>query len=386
MKNFFVSDNETNAYAEKLLHYSFHSNSSIEMKAELVQVKPLIQDDDYLVLKKIKEIYYNNAQSFKSEDKADIWQNYIIPKHKNFLNHLKNNDDDAALSFLNNMFSNDAGYGFVSPLPNPDSKKSNDAIKLLHMDSLVNFAEWLGVIPVENYEQNVWGNSVCMDPDYIIDLIEKKLGFEIKFPAFYPGLFGIKTKRGVFFYRDFIYLYIALKVQEYCSFKTNPSILEIGGGAGLLAYYCNMLCLKNVSIVDIPTVNLISAYFLMKNLPEREFLFNYDETKYTNDNSIKLLIPESFHDAPDNQYDITINCDSLPEVNAIDVEKYLSKMTQTSSLFYSINQEAGGEMWGLGTNQNIIPAIIEKTGGFTRKSRNLFWLRRGYVEELYKIN
>ncbi|WP_156653257.1 hypothetical protein [Methylobacterium sp. Leaf111] len=30
-----------------------------------------------------------------------------------------------------------------------------------------------------------------------------------------------------------------------------------------------------------------------------------------------------------------------------------------------------------------VPEIIRAAGGYTRRSRNLFWLRDGYVEEFY---
>lgn len=381
-------NNSWNNLAKKIILYSFHTANK-KIPANFGKLFNPVGSDDLKIINKIKSIYKQNEEVFEIKSGNDIWQNYIIPMNQNFLDNLKNDNENELHEFLHNLFCNDAGYGFISlpkewsgPLEN--NEQFQESLKLFFMDTLVCFAEWLGVIPIENIEQNVYGEAVCLDPEYLLNLIEQKLGFEIKFPEFQNGMYGILTSKGAFLNRHFIYLYIALKIKEICKNISNPRICEIGGGVGLLAYYCDLIGLKDITIIDIPTVSLISSYFLMKNLPNRQFLFSSDTNKYKNKKAIKLLFPKYFNEAPAKQYDIVVNCDSLPEINVNEAKNYVESIKKNSRLFYSINQEA--KNLNVEENQNLVHELIDNVGGFNRKSRNLFWLRRGYVEELYEIN
>lgn len=380
-----------NSITNSIYDQSFHKHIENKSLLSLISTSPSkITEEDYSILETIKAVYFNNRSLFNKTNPSDMWEDFIIPMHKEFLEYLETNNDKQALNHLNEMFSNGLGYGYgTCPDEMEKELKKNNKLKnslnFYYMDSLINFAEWLGVIPVENIEQGTFGKYIYQNPEDIFKLIENKLGVELKFPEFQFGLYTIESKRGYFSNRHFIYLYIALKIKELCKNTPNPKICEIGGGVGLLAYYCDLIGLKDVTIVDLPSVSLTSSYFLMKNLNHRNFAFNDDKNKYLNNDSIKLIFSDCFEDTPDDYYDIVINCDSMPEINAIEAKKYLNTIQRTSKYFYSINQEGKAKYDLNKPEQSIIHELISDLKNFKRESRNLFWIRKGYVEELYKI-
>ncbi len=258
---------------------------------------------------------------------------------------------------------------------------------LYYMDSLVNLAEYLNLIPVECTEQNVYGQALSLKPEFYIQAIEKELQKKLPFPSFQPGFYGIKTKQGFFSDRHFVYIYLALSIKEYLKDIKNPKICEIGGGSGLLAYYLDWLGIKDITIIDLPTVSMISAYFLQRNMPHREFLFQDSNKIHTSPEAIKLLIQDCVHTIPDKHFDLVINCDSMPEIDSAVVKLYLLHIRRISARFYSINQESNAARWlNTSEKQNIVSHMIREMGGFKRHSRNLFWIRPGYVEEFYTVD
>jgi len=80
--------------------------------------------------------------------------------------------------------------------------------------------------------------------------------------------------------------------------------------------------------------------------------------------------------------DVLLNENSMPEMPETAVEEYVRWAKRTvRGLFYSYNQEAYSPVEG--ELQVLVPAVVARVGGFTRYSRDISWLRRGYVEEVY---
>ena len=52
-------------------------------------------------------------------------------------------------------------------------------------------------------------------------------------------------------------------------------------------------------------------------------------------------------------------------------------------IFYSYNQEAAAPFDG--EPQNVVSEVVARLGGFTALRRDPSWLRRGYVEEVYRF-
>ena len=75
----------------------------------------------------------------------------------------------------------------------------------------------------------------------------------------------------------------------------------------------------------------------------------------------------------------------MPEMTNQIVEGYLRfAREKLTGLFFSYNHEAFAPVHG--SHQVLVPEIIDLVGGFTRISRNVSWVRNGYVEEVYRTN
>jgi hypothetical protein len=143
---------------------------------------------------------------------------------------------------------------------------------------------------------------------------------------------------------------------------------------------------KNITIIDLPTVNIAQAYFLRKNLPDVAMVLSgEEEDPFTNRVAIKVLSTRFFKAAPKGYFSIVINVDSFPEIADMYVQDYLRDMRLNTRLFLSINQETMAPRSADSVQARVMDQI-EKVGGFRRLSRNRFWMRNGYVEELYATN
>ncbi len=92
-----------------------------------------------------------------------------------------------------------------------------------------------------------------------------------------------------------------------------------------------------------------------------------------------------FSEQPENTFDIVVNQDSMPEIMESIVIDYLKAIKKnTKSFFVSVNQESKPPRHRK-DKQNRVFDLVQKVGGYKLFSRNLFWIRKGYVEEVFKI-
>ena len=84
------------------------------------------------------------------------------------------------------------------------------------------------------------------------------------------------------------------------------------------------------------------------------------------------------------RFDAIFNQDSFPEMPVEIVRDYLrlaAERLQPGGLLFSINQEAFSPMEGKAPPW--VPELASTTAGLVRISRELCWVRRGWVEEVY---
>ena len=138
---------------------------------------------------------------------------------------------------------------------------------------------------------------------------------------------------------------------------------------------------QSYTIIDLPIINVVQGYFLMKCFGE-EVILLFGES--ISDKPIKVM-PYWHFLREDNQFDICFNQDSLPEMPFERALEYLNRIPEvTRSHFYSINQEACAPA-GQGLTQLNIPEIIAKNSKYNLLFRYPNWIRKGYVEELYSL-
>lgn len=298
----------------------------------------------------------NVIKNYECDGLSYIWQ---VMSSKSSVVH------PYSLNDFENMDKNDMTYGFYGSAPEE------------HIKYILNLlAQSIGSSGINNSEGGQITSFFSIENksvDEILNQIQIDIGFNFTFPKFIGGFSGIQTLRGILTPRDCHYLYLAKKVVELCPDR-NSKILEIGAGMGLLGFYLDNLGYRNFSIVDLPKVNAVQTYFLSFNLPHRKLILtdeveNPFSEKYNE--FIKILHYKEFNKASKNSFDLIINIDSLTEMCIEDAQNYLN--LDCSKLFLSINHEG-----------NSYRVFDIKKKNLKLKSRHLFGVRKGYVEELYE--
>lgn len=156
---------------------------------------------------------------------------------------------------------------------------------------------------------------------------------------------------------------------------------EIGGGFGGCCYYSHLMGAKSYTIIDLPIVNVVSSYFLMKCFGEEKIQLFGEESC---NQPIKIM-PACYFMENNNFFDICLNQDSFPELPVASVLEYLQRIPEiTTSYFYHINQE-GCAITHENLTQLNINKIMAEMSSYKLLCRYPNWIRKGYVEELYSI-
>jgi hypothetical protein len=234
-------------------------------------------------------------------------------------------------------------------------------------DDLLRLSEAVGVQPLEYPEGPE--QRPAPDPEVILRDLDIAFGFAIHFPNPYPDEVGLKTSRGVASYRAVQGLYQAYRVAELVRDRPNARVLEIGGGLGRTAFYAWQFGLHDYTLIDLPMTNVAQAYFLGRVLgPDVISLFGEDRP------GIRIQPPAVFLDAAD-RYDLVVNVDALPELAAETATAYCRAIKARADKFLSINHEYNDL-----TVREICAGLSMRA-----ESRMPYWLRRGYVDEVFRL-
>jgi len=302
----------------------------------------------------------------------------ISSAHEFFLEWLRSGQLEKAHEHLNLMHQSPLLIGISQGDVETHYIKNYPEISSLrllrHWDVLLGVAEYLGVIGLQNHEQG--SSAVAVPANTLLDHCPKF----IVAPRWQGGLWGLDTTRGLFSDRDLMALYIALKIQK--KFPIKSRIMEIGGGAGQVAYWLYQLGYRNIFMVDLPGVAACQAYQLAANIGAENVSFSHEH----HHTAVKFLLPSQLKNCVD-RFDLVINSDSMPEMDKKSLDEYLNFIANNSDWFFSINQEARSDAVDM-TTQHVIPIVIKKEFGnrFVQVDRSKFWLRDGYAEEWYYTN
>ena len=247
-------------------------------------------------------------------------------------------------------------------------------VALIYFDKLVSLATSLGLIPVESPMTAQLGDNMHSSIDDLIEKIEGYLSISITPPlgAIYTS--GIVSSRGIFHYRHFNAIYCASRIQTLN--PNNNPCCEYGGGIGITAMYARKLGTKDYTLYDLPITCLLAGNYLL-NAIGLDSINLYDE-KLQKD-TIKILPYWEPLNAGNNQFYLSINQDSFPEISKNLVEKYLVQIERTTQKYFlSINHE--------GFYPRTVNILAEKINGIKKINRSIYFLREGYLEELFAIS
>ena len=312
----------------------------------------------------------------------DVWS-YIRKRQATFFDLLESEDAKPLAQYLCNMSRHSATHGTVQGDDEYEKLIKSSAyrryVNLMSKDKLVSLAEAIGALPVENPEQGIWGKSLSISTDNIINRIEDVLQMRIAPPNIDGGLLKIMSTRGRFHERDCNALYTAWLLRNFTAEQAAPRLCEIGGGVGRVAYWSNRFGLRDYTIIDLPHINVLQGFYLCKALPDVNVRL-YGEA--SNGAGLSVMPDFTITQIADRNFDLVLNQDSFPEIHGDVVRAYLRWILKAGQKFLSINHESRPSSVGE-ENQISVPELIAEVGGFDRLMRSQYWLRKGYVVEMY---
>ena len=312
----------------------------------------------------------------------DIWTE-IATQQRSFFDVLQSGDNRRLAAYLCNMSRHDATQGTVQGAAEYQrlrrSGQYRQFVARMIRDKLLSLAEAVGVVACENPEQGPWGRSVLLEPAELVPRVSSVVGTDITPPMIDGGLFKIRAGSACFHERDCNAIYTAWVTTQWLR-DDGSALCEIGGGSGRVAYWAVRFGVEDYTIYDLPHVNVVQGFYLMKALGG-EAVSLYGETARPGDITI---LPDFACSEDGRRYDLVLNQDSFPEVNADIVRGYLGWTRKVARFFLSINHESKPDA-GSGAVQNNVNDLISQSGGFRLQCRQLYWLRKGYVMELYEV-
>ena len=357
------------------LKYQFFNRKALlklKYKVEISKKKTKLSKEFY------KEIFHILDQ--KDEIHSDsTWFNIANEYHENFIAKVRANKlnleimlDDPSKFNLFYGFDNNCESHLKTIRPRYiDYFQNNELV----IDKILNLAQFLGILRHNNPERYMLIGNKKPNIETLIDKIEERLLIKLNFKNVFPGEEGIKTSRGILSNREIQAIYQAYKIKIICKKNNYKNILEIGGGLGRTAYYCREFGIKNYTLVDLLIPRICQINYLARVVGESEVV---SEKKISNlrgvEDKIKIVSPNYlFKD--DNNFDLVFNSDSITEIDMLTQKKYVNFIKKNTKYFYSINHES---------NKNKVIDLFDNFK-IDEIERNLYWLRKGYLEEHFKF-
>jgi len=374
-----------NALAQRLLEGTnglLHSPLSAQFAPARLPGEPRDDDPrDRAAAERVVAAYCRAMQDRSEPPTASLWDQ-ITQQRVDFLAALERRDVPSVQKALARMFTSEVvwGLGLVHSA-HPDLLRSPEptGLHFLFTDIAVSVAEALGVARVTSIEQDGAGNLRALDRDLdaLVEATAGRLGFDPWFPDV-GCAYGFQVAGQFVTLDGMTHALTAYRLRQLGA-RSQSTVFEIGGGYGCLALMAQRAGVGRYAIFDLPWVNALQGYFLIRALPEGTVQL-YGE----NTGAVRVLPYWRLAEEPDGACLGLVNTNSLPEMGRATAAAYLPQIRRVvQSFFLSINQEAGAVVPGVGA-QNCVNELVAEAGGFETVSRNRYWVRQGYVEEVFR--
>jgi len=234
-------------------------------------------------------------------------------------------------------------------------------------------AQRIGVLPVPNRVQpSPNENWKAVDGVELRERIEKVVG-PIRVAN---GFLSVCTDNGIP-YMHFLKLGQWFTIQSLMG-NAPLRMLEIGAGCGGLAQVAFQNGVTDYTIIDIPSVAILSAYYMAKVYGEDKVWLSGEPP---NESAVGRWFPHNAYEGAMQKYDLVANCNSLPEMSVENQDGYLRFIYECigeNGLFYSHNHESNL------CDQRRVRDAINSHGGFKCIYRAPNMIRDGYLEEFYR--
>ena len=251
-------------------------------------------------------------------------------------------------------------------------------------DRLLSLAEATGAVSLENPEQGDWGDLTRRRPDEILDLVYDRLNFKPQLPSFTGGLWGLHTGYGHLSPWDPQSIYLVHRIKELFSGDLPEKIGEISAGIGHDACQIIAAGCRDYTIFDWPTINVAQAWFLRRNHPNMPLVLSDEADPFSVRPGTRVLSTRHFSGIPDGFFDLVLNIDKLSSMSEQVALAYLSGLRGKTRYLLSISHEARTTRSSTELHGRVL-SMVERVGGYRRLLRTPYWIRKGYVEELYEV-
>lgn len=317
-----------------------------------------------------------------------LWTS-IVDEQKVFVDIVESADETRLLEYLYSAPKETIHRGilqgdeeFVLLQKNSRYRKLQGKITVNRFVSLI---ESIGGTPVQNPEQGKWGISYATDFKTLLRILDSECGFKVEVPEIFSYLLQTTIAGRKFNQVDIMALYSAISLRNLSKSLERRTLLEIGAGSGMSAYWCSKLGLGPIQIVDLPHVAVVQAFLLMKALPEVAISL-YGEEELNDHASITIYPNSALDDVDLSGTAIIFNQDSFAEMSEATIHTYAEWFkAANNSILYSINHESEASFDMHGSAQSNFHNIATNSQGYTLISRSPNWIRHGYVEEVWKI-
>lgn len=324
---------------------------------------------------------YRNATARAQRVAPSMWAG-IEQQVSDFLAAARAGDESAVLDSLRRMFHLQLvwGLGRVHPLTPVHIRSGQaDGMQIQVTDALVSLAEATGAARVTCIEQqgvDAHLAALSVDLDALLTSVIKRTGVDVEMPAA-GGNYGCLVAGRRVSIDSLVHAYTPYRLRQLGA-KPGGRVVEIGGGYGCLAHTCRRNGFSDYTIVDLPWVNILQGYLLIMTLgPDEVSLFGEP------DRPVKVRPFWEFPALPDRSVDVVINTDSMPEMGEKTAVGYVADIARvTRTWFLSINQEAMVHYPKVG-RQLHVNALASSQRGLRLLHRHRYWMRQGYVEELF---
>lgn len=377
---------ENSSYLYSFAHQIEGSGIHIPFGKSDATWEPAMVDVAARLIRAYKYSLNSTNNRLKQISDNDLWTHIVRDNFGQMIAFVQNDDAEQLSRFLVDFGSQYLWFGGISTGVDGYNHwdTSEQAVARTYFDKLISLGEYLGALPTENPEQGVSGNwqrHVKTSPEEIATKVSRSLGVDIAPPLGFIHTVGIRIGERLLHYRHINAAYLAAKIATL-SDKTGR-ICEFGGGLGIAAYYMHKMGFLDYTLFDIPLTNLFSSWFLIGALGSENVSLEGEKLK---PNAVKIRANWQCLEMPRNYFSVVANMDSFPEINRTIFLGYVEQIQKmTTDYVLSINHEVDAVI-PEGERHLNVSEILDSQSGLTRVYRAPYWIRRGYVEELYRVN
>lgn len=318
---------------------------------------------------------------------SGIWGN--IENDQAILSEILSSKDSKKLAhYLNNAPTNAIARGILqgdleTNLLKRSKSYRNLAAKITRR-RIESTLEAQGYKSILNPEQGQWKNISESELESMLRNFESNLDFRLSVPEIFTGLFEVSIGSNRFNQVDLMALNSALTVKKLMNTESLQKIVEIGGGSGRFTYYCTKLGLGPIHIIDLPHVLILQFWYLSKALPTSKVRFGNASDEPGSD--IVLVLNTNASSIRSTQMEVVFNQDSFAEMPLDVVNEYLDFIaTNKNTLIFSINHESRPYINYEGVQQINVFELLSTDSRFKLLSREMNWVRRGYVNSIFLV-